>query len=254
MGLPKSYRLVMLSGAAVLVVLGAKQMFHQLGWELISLNPLMSGLVAANVFLMGFLLSGVLSDYKESEKLPGEVAVGLLTISDDFVALTDPKHDELRQHGLTQLHDLGTGIHGWLLGRQSTEITLDRVGDLVHLITRIEPLIPANYSVRLKQELNNLRRCVVRINTIRETTFIPSGYVISEIVTGLLTIGLVLVKIEAMYESLFVVGLITFLFTFLSLLIRDLDNPFGYDEHGSAEDVSLNPLLAAIDRLKKLNR
>jgi len=33
-----------------------------------------------------------------------------------------------------------------------------------------------------------------------------------------------------------------FLLSFLILLIRDLDNPFGYYENGSTEDVSLKPL------------
>ncbi|MFA5864806.1 MAG: hypothetical protein WC975_08975 [Phycisphaerae bacterium] len=53
----------------VLTVIGLKLLVHWLGWEFISLNPLFSGIVAGNVFLMGFLLSGVLADYKESERL-----------------------------------------------------------------------------------------------------------------------------------------------------------------------------------------
>jgi hypothetical protein len=69
--------------AAGAVVLGAKFVAHLLGWEAISLNPLFSGLVAANVFLMGFLLSGVLSDYKESERMPGELAAGLENLAQD---------------------------------------------------------------------------------------------------------------------------------------------------------------------------
>ena len=40
------------------------------------------------------------------------------------------------------------------------------------------------------------------------------------------------------HESLFFVGVITFLLAFLNLLIRDLDNPFGYDEADSTEDAS----------------
>lgn len=251
---PKSYRLAAISTASVVIVVGAKLVVHQFGWERITLNPLFSGLVAANVFLMGFLLSGVLSDYKESEKLPGELAAGLGTIADDFVALAEPKHEAVRREGLAQLLRLATGIHDWLLRRQSTEAILEQVSDLVHLFTRLEPFIPANYTVRLKQEQNNLRRSLIRIDTIRETSFIPSGYVISEIVTALLTVGLVLIKVDLVYEGLFVVGLITFLFSFLALLIRDLDNPFGYDDQRSAEDVSLSPLLAAIERLKQLNR
>ena len=43
-------------GFIVNVIIGAKTITHLAGWELFSINPLFSGIVAANVFLMGFLL------------------------------------------------------------------------------------------------------------------------------------------------------------------------------------------------------
>jgi uncharacterized membrane protein len=55
-------------GVVVAVVVVAKLLAHYVNWEPISLNALFTGIIAANVFLMGFLLSGVLSDYKESER------------------------------------------------------------------------------------------------------------------------------------------------------------------------------------------
>ncbi len=49
----------------VLVVVGVvitlKLVAHRYGWEILSLNPLFSGIIAANVSLMGFLLSGVIT-------------------------------------------------------------------------------------------------------------------------------------------------------------------------------------------------
>ncbi len=59
--------------ALVLVplIIGIKFLAHAYGLEFLAINNLFSGIIAANVFLMGFLLSGVLSDYKESEKIPG---------------------------------------------------------------------------------------------------------------------------------------------------------------------------------------
>jgi hypothetical protein len=41
-----------------------------------------------------------------------------------------------------------------------------------------------------------------------------------------------------------------FLLSYLILLIRDLDNPFGYYEGSSGEDVSLKPLEDCIARIK----
>jgi hypothetical protein len=67
----RRYRLLIRASSLVILVVAGKLLVHLLGWEVLSVNPLFSGIVAANVFLMGFLLSGVLSDYKESERLPG---------------------------------------------------------------------------------------------------------------------------------------------------------------------------------------
>ena len=55
----------------VLLIIILKLLAHQFNLEFISLNPLFSGIVTANIFLLGFLIAGVLSDYKESENSPG---------------------------------------------------------------------------------------------------------------------------------------------------------------------------------------
>ena len=70
-----------------LVLCIIKFAIHYLDFEFISLNPLFSGLLAATVFLLGFLISGVLSDYKESEKLPGELAVALESMADQIAVI-----------------------------------------------------------------------------------------------------------------------------------------------------------------------
>ena len=76
----KAWRLVVIiiriSAASAGFVL-LKALVHQLGLDVLELSPLLSSLVAATVFLLGFLLNGVLSDYKESEKLPGELSTSL---------------------------------------------------------------------------------------------------------------------------------------------------------------------------------
>lgn len=104
----------------------------------------------------------------------------------------------------------------------------------------------------MKQEQSNLRRILIRIHTIRETSFVASGYLLADLITILLCIGLVLVKIEPFYESLFFVSVISYLMIFLLMLIRDLDNPFGYYEHTSSEDVSLKPLEDTVGRLAQI--
>src|SRR5688500_20235210 len=67
----------------VAVALLAKLAVDLLGWDTVELNALYSGLVAATVFLIGFLLAGTLADFKESERLPGELAGRTETIADE---------------------------------------------------------------------------------------------------------------------------------------------------------------------------
>lgn len=69
--IPKAHRIFYRVLPLLVVLIIAKLVVHRFGVEVLSINSLFSGLIGANVFLMGFLLSGVLSDYKESERLPG---------------------------------------------------------------------------------------------------------------------------------------------------------------------------------------
>ena len=65
----------------------------------------------------------------------------------------------------------------------------------------------------------------------------------------MIALALILSKVGPFFESMFIVGVIIFLLSYLILLIRDLENPFGYyDEHSTA-DVSLKPLEATIARM-----
>jgi predicted membrane chloride channel (bestrophin family) len=116
----------------------------------------------------------------------------------------------------------------------------------------MEQWTQATLVARLKQEQGNLRRTLIRIHTIRETSFVSSGYLLADLTTILLCAGLILARIEPFHESLFFVSVISYLMIFLLMLIRDLDNPFGYYERHSGEDVSLKPLEDAARRLAEI--
>ena len=50
----------------LILILVAKILVDYYNLEFLELNSLFTSLVAATIFLIGFLISGVLSDYKES--------------------------------------------------------------------------------------------------------------------------------------------------------------------------------------------
>jgi hypothetical protein len=58
---------------------------------------------------------------------------------------------------------------------------------------------------------------------------------------GILTaFGLIIIKIEPFYASLFLTLIISFLISYMFLLIKDLDNPFDYSVNGeTGTEISL---------------
>ncbi len=246
------HRLLLRVSAIVTGVTGAKLLVHFLGWEVLSINPLFSGIVAANVFLMGFLLSGVLADFKESERLPGELSACLENLAQEVRGNKLARPEAKVGSCLALLSQLSQDILSWFRKKHRTAELLEHVNDLTPHFAAMEQWTQATLVARLRQEQGNLRRTLIRIHTIRETSFVSSGYLLADLITTFLCLGLILAKIEPFYESLFFVGVISYLMIYLLFLIRDLDNPFAYYERYSGEDISLKPLEDTACRLAEI--
>jgi predicted membrane chloride channel (bestrophin family) len=253
MNLKKQAYLLLRVSIFVCVIVGAKLIAHYFGWEFISVNPLFSGIVAANVFLMGFLLSGVLSDYKESERLPGELSASLENLTQEIIGINLAKPGADVSPCLNLISQFNNNLLNWFHKKYSTTALLENLNQLTPQFALLEQWTQGTLLARLKQEQSNLRRTLVRIHTIRETSFISAGYLLADITTFFLCIGLIVVKIESFAESLFFVSIISYLMIFLLLLIRDLDNPFGFYERNSSADVSLKPLQDTALRLEAIS-
>lgn len=248
------WRLAAKVAPVVAVAAAIKIVLDIQGWEPIPLSPLYTGLVAATVFLLGFLLAGTLADYKESEKLPGDLAASLETIADECLILHSDKHAEPARECLGQLRDLVGAVLSWFYRSESTAAVLDRISGLNRFFLAFEPLTQPNFIVRLKQEQSAVRRMVIRIKTIRDTSFVGAGYAIAELATFLLVVGLLLAEIGPDLEEVFLVSSITFLLVYVIFLITDLDDPFEYNADGSdngAAEVSLEPLQDLEQRLTR---
>jgi hypothetical protein len=232
--------------------MGAKLAAHYLNVEIISINPLFTGIIAANVFLMGFLLSGVLADYKESERLPAELGACLENMAQEIVGMRLSKPDAVVGPCLVAVSQLGKDLHDWFFKKLDTEAMLDRVNGLTTSFAMLEPWTQSTFIARLKTEQSALRRTLLRIEVIRETSFVTAGYMLAYIITAFLCLGLVLAKMDPFHESLTFTGVIAYLLVFLILLIRDLDNPFGYYERFSGADVSLTAFENSLRRLASI--
>lgn len=236
-------RLVLLAGPWVGAAVGMKLVLELLDVALLELNPLLSGLVGANVFLLGFLLAGTLADYKESERLPGEVAGAIDAIADECLIVHAEQGIPEAGRCLEHLEELATTTRAWLHHERAFDDALAAVRGLNPFFSVFAPLIQAGFTTRLKGEQAQIRRVLIRMDAVRTTSFVAAGYAIAELTGVLLILGLLITDIGDLAESLFFVGVITLLMTYVFLLIRDLDDPFKYA--GGAEgaaDVSLAPL------------
>lgn len=247
----RDFRITLRIAPFVLLVAIAKLVVDHLGWDVVELNALYSALVTAAVFLIGFLLAGTLADYKESEKLPTEIASRIETIADECEILFLDKSAPEAQRCLEHLEELAKHINDWLHGRGEVDLALDSLRALNSDFLAFEPLTQPNFIVRLKQEQSALRHLILRINTIRETSFVGSAYVIAELTSALLIVSLMFANIPQRGAELFLLTMVAFVLTYMIALIKDLDDPFEYDDEkrkGSAE-ISLEVLVGLEGRI-----
>lgn len=231
-------RLIVMTLPWVAAVVSLKVVFEVAGFTPFDVNPLLAGLVGAQVFLLGFLLAGTVGDYKESEKLPGDLAMSLETIGDDCLqSAPDPDERACVLHAA----GLARGVRDWLEHRRDLEsvlIDIRRLGDY------------RGAAGRLRGEQAAIRKAVLRIDAIRRTSFVAAGYAIAELTAALLILGLLLTDLGPLDEAVFFSSILTLLLAYLFALIRDLDDPFRYAAgRRGAADVSLQPLEETEQRL-----
>lgn len=227
----------------ILVGLG-KYLGHRYGFEFFELNAIFTSLVAGTIFLIGFLISGVLSDYKESEKLPSEMAASMRTLMDDCYTINRNKESEGAKGFIDYQKQFYKILMNWFFKRVSTTECLQWVSGMNQYISDLEKEgVGVNYIIRLKNEQNSLRKMILRVDTIRDTNFIGSAYTIVEIMGLVISLGMIVIKMEPFMASMFFSILVTFLISYMFYLIKDLDNPFDYYSKGeSGTEISLRPL------------
>lgn len=235
----------------VLLIIVAKYAAYSLGLKFLDLNPLFTAIISANIFLIGFLISGTLTDHKESEKLPGDLASSLETMLDEGIILHEASKSIESKTYLKRVYALHCAILEWFHKRERTRVIMDTIRSLNTDFLAMEKQTQANFIVRLKQEQNSIRKMIHRIHAIRETSFLGSGYAIAEIITVILTVSMVFIDIQPFYESIFFVSFVSFILIYMIYFIKDLDNPFGHDDENSlVENVSLKPLVDSLERSK----
>ncbi len=228
----------------IILVAILKFLSHKFGFEIMELNALFTSLVAGTIFLIGFLITGVLSDYKESEKIPSELTASLKSLFDDAYTIYKGKNSTPAHQFMEFQKSFINSLVDWFYRKERTKSMLHKISAMNDFFVELDKEgVPAPYIVKMKSEQNNIRKMIMRIDTVRDTDFISSAYAIVEAMGFLTALGLIFTKIEPFYASLFFTLLVTFLIAYMVFLIRDLDNPFDYGVNGEGgTEISLKPL------------
>ena len=234
-----------------LALCGIKVVVYLLNLEVWNLSGLFASILASVVFLVSFLLSGVLTDFKESEKIPGMISAALETLSLEIQAIPAYNPKATINGSLESVFDLGLTMREWLLEKVSTpEVYVSHRRAHAEVVFAATFLSSSTLQGRLMGEMSTLLLLTNRIKVIRETSFVPLVYWMADLAAFLLCVGLVLARTSALVESLFFLFVIAFLLNFLLRVINDIDNPFSWSDQNSAEQVCLSVLDETLNRLQ----
>jgi len=218
-------------------VLPLKYILHYFGVEFIEQTSLHNSVVSSAIFVLGFVLSATIADYKESERIPAEFAANIEDIYNDAKetkkAYPNFDIDHLRKSllDIVKIFREGTRIN-----RHSAR---QEIADLQSCFAEMERAgVPPNFIVKLKTQQTLLLRHLFRVNYIQRIQFIPSAFFLIKAIVILIIGLLLLTNIDPFYGGLCIIGAITFILVYMLILIHHISVPFR-PKGNSKDDISL---------------
>src|SRR6187431_2901544 len=137
----------------ILFVALLKFLSHYFELEVLELNALFTSLIAGTIFLIGFLISGVLSDYKESEKLPNELSASIKSLFDDSYTIYKSKNSESAAQFIEYQKIFMNSLLDWFYKKERTYSLLEKLSGMNDFFAELdrEGIQPA-YIIRMKNE------------------------------------------------------------------------------------------------------
>ena len=242
MSLAKRFHLFLRVLPVIILLALLKAGIHALGYEFMPLDALVPSLIAGAIFLIGFLLTQVLGDYREAERMPAEIRTALEAIHDDVLnfSLSQPAVDMAAFRttlvNIVEAFDEGLGIKG---AHSDLAAAVARVDELSPLFTQLQNLgLSERFIVRLKTEQDTLRRSIFRVAYIQKMEFVPSVHVMVQTLVVAILFVLLFLKTAGAWESMLILVFVGYMFIYSLVLIGHLDQPFREGE-GTVDDVSL---------------
>jgi len=210
-----------------LSLLMVRLVFDYLNFDILSVTSLITAFIGGAIFTIAIIFAGTLTDYKESEKIPSEIATSIRSFySDlDLVRVQDKTIvHRMQENTAALLRCINTNFRNNVWNMEEMDSAVDTLNEDIGRLVDLN--VPPNFIIKLKTEMTNIDRISHRVKTIAETSFIPAAYAISELAAAGVIILLFFVQLDPFYEGLILFTVLCMLLTALLLLIRDMDNPF----------------------------
>ena len=235
----RNFRLALETLIVVAIIVGLRALIFALGFPGLSPTALVSSIIGGGIFVMGLVIAGTLSDYKDAERAPTDLAAGLYAILRETESMNrvwgKPDMHRMRARLIEVVDGLRRDIDAG-----STRDCQTAVEDLSNSFIELEESdVPANYVVRLRQEQAGLRKAALRIYHIQREEFLPSAYAMIVSFVILILLLLLFTTIEGPAETLVTVGFLTFFFVYLLRLLNVINKPFKVGQDRNDDDASL---------------
>lgn len=245
----KLLKIFWLSAISSLILVIIKYFIHEIGWEPIEQSSLHNGAISSVTFVLGFILSATIADYKESERMPAEFAANIEDMYDDAVAI----HQNYPVFDLKgfkkQLIIITKGFDTY--ARKQSYDAREEISKLNAYFSAMEKgKVPPNFIVKLKQQQTVLLRIRHRVQYIQRIKFIPSAFILAFTMVGLVLVLLMLTNVDPFYGSLAIIGIISYVLIYMLLLIRVISTPY-HEEGKTRDDVSLFLIDEAVTYMEK---
>jgi len=226
----------------MLILLVIRTIIDKFGFDTVPITPVVGAFITGAIFTIAIIFTGTFTDFKESEKVGGELAAALKALYNDsrVLPLTDEEPARVFRAHLRDLHrTLSSGL-------KENRFSLPEVNSRMNILNNdIRALAYLNVAppliAKLRNELGLIDKMCNRIEVIIRTDFIPAAYALAEVATGGVILLMLFIRMDQLFEGTIIFAVICTMLIGLLLLIRDMDNPFEFGPDTYA-DVDLETL------------
>jgi hypothetical protein len=223
----------------VAIIVGVRALLWELGVTGMSPTAVSAGIITGGVFVVGLIVAGTLSDYRDAERAPTDLATGLYSILREAEAMHAvwgvPDITALRQRLIAVVTTLRADIDAG--DSRTCQAAIEDLSESFKAMDESDA--PANYIVRMRSEQAGLRKALLRVYHLQREEFLPSAYAMIVAFVSLILVLLMLTNFDGLAESLVTVGFLSFFFIALLRLLNVISTPFKVGMERTEDEVSL---------------